>query len=450
MKKIIAAIFSVILTLSISLTAFAAGAAEVALNASTSRLKQGATVTVSVSIKNSDAFKSMGLTFTYDKNIFEFVSGEWTLPDALLSDANADTAAVALKSATDRQGEVFKLTLKAKEDAPIASQIIKIGYVAKNGSAEVAGGSAQTTVKIVCKAHNLSNWSVTKAPTCELSGKQERKCTVSGCDFTEAADISALGHKYGSWVVIKAATCTEKGSKQSVCATCGKAKTEATAVIGHNFETPILVKEATISSTGLMEGKCKNCGSTTSQIIPCGAKDEKAGISFETSEGVFASGTVISTEVLTEGSSKYSAVAEALQEVSGKLKAFNIKATLNGSEVNPNGIVKTTFNIPEGFGKNVAVYSIASDGTKQTVESLLSEDGKTVTAEISQLGTYAVCDLDELPQVIQPDAEAPADANPTDEKASNDSVWLIIAAIIVIIAIALVIIVITKKKKADK
>ena len=77
------------------------------------------------------------------------------------------------------------------------------------------------------------------------------------------------------------------GTQERKCSTCGAAESRATKALGHDFENPTIVKEATISSTGLKEGKCKRCGETTSEVIPCTAKDDATGAIFEADAGVF-------------------------------------------------------------------------------------------------------------------------------------------------------------------
>ncbi len=266
MKKIFAMVLCIILMLSLSVTAFAAGT-EVTLTPSATSVTQGENVTFSLAINGTDSYKSMSLTFKYDSKAFEIVKGEWKVQDSVLADVNTEKniAAVALKAATNKAGEVFTFVLKAKADAEISSQTVSVDYVVKNGSTEVAKATATKTVKITCKTHTFGDWKVTTAATCDKEGKQERTCTA--CGFVESKTDKALGHKYGAYAETKAATCTDKGVQTATCSVCKKTTTKAINALGHDVELAV-VTEATATTEGLKEGVCKTCGETISEVIP--------------------------------------------------------------------------------------------------------------------------------------------------------------------------------------
>lgn len=592
MKKIISLLVCLALMFSLSISAFAAGSAQVNSNSSANVVKLGDTITVTVSLKDSAPFKSMALTPNYDKNVFEMVSGEWLLTGATLADFNGTSAAIAYTPVVEKSGDIFKYVLKVKDNATLKNTTIKTDAVIKNGATTVESVAGSVTVKVICKNHtfgawnkvdsnnhkricsacdevetaihnwdngkitkaatckeagiktytctacnatktetiaktNSHNWSgykVTKEPTCTAAGTQTRTCSVCGetesqsvpatghsygawtttkeptctekgvetrkcskCSATETKDISALGHKFsnptvtkqptctetgiesgkctrcgaettntlkatghnfGSWKNDKSATCTEGGTQKRTCSKCNASETRKTNALGHDFENPTIVKEATISTTGLKEGKCKRCGETTSEVIPCSAKDENTGIVFEANEGVFAEGTQVTVEEIKQDSSVYESVKNILVETSDTFTLYNISAVLNGTEVQPNGEVTVTFNIPEGYGTDVAVYYIADDGNFEKLESTISEDGKTVSAKLTRFSNYAVCKLgtsdsantDVAPETTEQSTE------------SNNTLWIIIAIIAVVLiagAVATVIIVKNKKKNIN-
>ncbi len=296
------------------------------------------------------------------------------------------------------------------------------------------------TIKVL--GHSFSNPTVTKEPTCTETGVESGKCTR--CGETTTNTIKAKGHKFGNWKETKAATCTEKGIDERKCSACQTAETREVDALGHDFENPTVVKEATISSTGLMEGKCKRCGETTSEIIPCTAKDETTGTVFETEVGVFQEGTQMTVKKVESTDAVFETVKTALEEVSDKFEVFDISAVLNGTTVQPNGKVKVTFNIPEGFSKNIAIYFISIDGATEKINSSVDEDGKTITAELSHFSSYAIVDLEK--DTI---ADTNVDNNNTENN-SNMLIWIIIALSIVIIAGAVVTVVIIKKKKKSR
>lgn len=292
--------------------------------------------------------------------------------------------------------------------------------------------------------HSFSNPTVTKQPTCTETGIESGKCTR--CGQTTTNTIKAKGHKFGNWEDVKAATCTEGGTKERKCSACGTAETKATDALGHDFENPTIVKEPTISTTGLKEGKCKRCGEATSEVIPCSAKDETTGTVFEANEGVFAAGTELKVEEIKTDNPTYALAKNILKDVCGEFKLYNIAAVLNGAEAAPNGEVKTTFNIPDGFGKDIALYAVKADGTSEKIDCEISEDGKTLTAKLSALGDYAICKLGESKNTDNNTAEDGI-ALEKPEK-SNTALYIITAVCAVVLIGGVAVFIIIKKKKS--
>lgn len=286
--------------------------------------------------------------------------------------------------------------------------------------------------------HAFSNPSITKQPTCMETGVESGKCTRCGQSTTNT--IKAKGHNFGSWSETKGATCTKGGTKERKCSNCDEIESRNTEALGHDFENPKIIKEATLSSTGLIEGKCKRCGETTSEVIPCGYTDSSTGITLEVNEGVFQEDTEIKIKVIKEEDTEFEKVKTALKEVSNKFIAYDISAICDNVVVHPNSTVTVSFKIPEGFGKNVAVFYISNEGISEKLESTISEDGKSISATLSHFSSYAVVELDAA------DTETNVD-NATDENSSN-TLWIIIAIIsVVVIAGAVSTIILIKKKK---
>ncbi len=122
--------------------------------------------------------------------------------------ADLETITVAGTAATCTEAGVED-TVKCKE----------CGYV-------VSGGGV-----IPAQGHKMSNWTQTKAPTCEDKGEETRNCTVCGKN-PETRSVAALGHKFGAWTVKTAATCTANGVETRTC-TCGKSETRDIAKTAH-------------------------------------------------------------------------------------------------------------------------------------------------------------------------------------------------------------------------
>ena len=215
--------------------------------------------------------------------------------------------------------------------------------------------------------------------------------------------------------------------------------------MGHDFENPTIVKAATISETGLKEGKCKRCGETTSEVIPCSAQDEATGTLFEANEGVFAAGTQLTVEEIKNDNPTFDSAKNILKDISGEFKLYNIAATLGGAETAPNGEVKARFNIPDGYGKDIALYLIKTDGTSEKVDCEISEDGKTLSAKLTALGDYAICKLGG--GETSTDTEDGA-ALEKPEK-NNTAVYIIIAVCAAVLIGGIAAVVAQKRKRLD-
>ncbi len=290
--------------------------------------------------------------------------------------------------------------------------------------------------------HSFSHPTVTKEPTCTESGTETGKC--SRCGQVTSNSIKATGHKFGAWENVKEATCKEGGTQKRVCSKCKAEETKATEALGHDFENPTIVKAATISETGLKEGKCKRCGETTSEVIPCSAQDEATGTLFEANEGVFAAGTQLTVEEIKTDNPTFDSAKNILKDISGEFKLYNIAATLGGAETAPNGEVKARFNIPDGYGKDITLYLIKTDGTSEKVNCEISEDGKTLSAKLTALGDYAICKLGG--GETSTDTEDGA-ALEKPEK-NNTVVYIIIAVCAAVLIGGIAAVVAAKKKKA--
>lgn len=291
--------------------------------------------------------------------------------------------------------------------------------------------------------HSFSNPTVTKQPTCTETGVESGKC--SRCGQETSNSIKATGHKFGAWEYVKEATCKEGGTQKRVCSKCKAEETKATEALGHDFENPTIVKAATISETGLKEGKCKRCGETTSEVIPCSAQDEATGTLFEANEGVFAAGTQLTVEEIKNDNPTFDSAKNILKDISGEFKLYNIAATLGGAETAPNGEVKARFNIPDGYGKDIALYLIKTDGTSEKVDCEISEDGKTLSAKLTALGDYAICKLGG--GETSTDTEDGA-ALEKPEK-NNTAVYIIIAVCAAVLIGGIAAVVAQKRKRLD-
>lgn len=498
MKKILALLISFILIFAISVPTFAAGTATAVINAS-NEIKREDTIEITISLKDCENYSSIYLVPTYDSDIFKYDSSEWMLKDFAMKDAKQASAIIAFDKDQTQNGDAYKIVLNVDKEAKVGNTTISIAYQIKNDAGELlVNKSASKTIEICCKDHTYEGandgWVVKTEPTCTTEGSKDRVCTTckkvetekvaaldhAYGDWTKSKDatctdkgeekrickndashietrpVDALGHSFGGWKVAKAATCTAKGTQERTCSVCKTVETRATKALGHVFESPVVVKEATLSSTGLMEGKCKNCGETTSQVVPCTAKDEKTGITVEAEEGVFTEGTTTDFSKIEKENEKYADVQNALADKSGKFDAYNIAFKNNGAAVAPNG--KFTLVMPADSSideDNLAVYYIDANNTASEKEFTVNSDG-TVSVEATETGIFVIADKSvagskaETNAVVdEPTTGDDADTADKDEKDGGSIWWLLILIAVLLIAAIVVVIIILKKKKEN-
>ena len=145
----------------------------------------------------------------------------------------------------------------------------------------------------------------------------------------------------------------------------------------------------------------------------------------ETAENVFPENTVVKVEEVQE-EKKIETVKEALKEVSKTFVAYEITATCENVSVQPDGKVKATFEIPEGYDlSKVAVFYVAPDGKFEKLQSTVNKETNTVVAELSHFSTYVVAETFEETdnEVLTTGGEK----NEDNDKGGNLVLWIVLA-----------------------
>ena len=284
MKKLLSFIICIILAACIAIPVSAAGV-NVSITSSSS-VAEGSNITFTVSLSGSAGATSGSVSVSFDDN-FELVSGEFLKSGARLSyfDPATNKGALTFDSATDMNGEYFKLVLRAKK-VMSAVQNVNISVELKNGASTVGNGSASKSVSIICSTHSFGTWqnlngtqhsrtcsvcghaetanhtwnsgTVTKQPTCKDTGVKTFTCTACGATKTEAI-AKTNNHSYGSWITTKAATCTAAGAQERTCSICGKKEIKSIVATGHSFGGWKVTKEATCTAGGIETRTCSKC-----------------------------------------------------------------------------------------------------------------------------------------------------------------------------------------------
>ena len=215
MKKVLTLILCVLLIGILTVPAFAAQSASMSVSASKNMLSRGDTFTVTVSTTAVENCTSGGFMFTYDKNVFEYVSGSALLSgfSAGVSTAAGNVAGYFMNGNATVQGGLFQITLRVKDTAPFGTYSISgtPSLTASDGAVSCGAGSA--VVKVACD-HSYSGWSDAG------NGKHSKTCSV-------CQDVQSLDHDWNGGTVTKPASCKEEGVMTLTCTTCSATKTEA-------------------------------------------------------------------------------------------------------------------------------------------------------------------------------------------------------------------------------
>ncbi len=154
---------------------------------------------------------------------------------------------------------------------------------------------------------------------------------------------------------------------------------------------------------------------------------ETEGAKLETEENVFPENTVVKVEMIEEDT-VIKTIKTALKEISETFVAYEITAFCDNVSVQPDGKVKATFDIPEGYDMSrVAVFYVAPDGTTEKLSSIVDKESGTVVAELSHFSTYVVAETDEVQE-----SETTGAIEETDEDKGGFPIWIIIVIVAVL------------------
>ena len=101
----------------------------------------------------------------------------------------------------------------------------------------------------------------------------------------------------------------------------------------------------------------------------------------------FPTGTAVKVEQITNAT-----VTQAMKTVAESFVAYEFTATREGAAIQPNGKLKVTFVIPDGFSEAVAVYYMAPDGKLTQLAVTVNANIRTVDVELEHFSTYILAD----------------------------------------------------------
>ena len=117
--------------------------------------------------------------------------------------------------------------------------------------------------------HEFSEWTETKAPTCDSYGVSERVCDKCGEKEQKMVQPSS-DHSFGEWETVSAPTCIGIGEKKRTCYVCKKTESRGLPfdINAHVFGEWITTIEPTITEAGQKEQACELCGIIERETIP--------------------------------------------------------------------------------------------------------------------------------------------------------------------------------------
>jgi len=141
-------------------------------------------------------------------------------------------------------------------------------------------------------------------------------------------------------------------------------------------------------------------------------EDSTTGVKVESEEGVIGETLTLAVEILIADTEAANLIMSALDDISTKFVAYNIKLLENGVEMQPNGTFKIHLPIPEGFDiTKIAIYYVNDNGERFEIASEVL--GDMLIFETDHLSYYVIAEKN----VVKND-----DLVKNDDVVNNDNV----------------------------
>ena len=260
--------------------------------------------------------------------------------------------------------------------------------------------------------HNLSEYKITKAPTCTAKGVKTGECTR--CSYTVNQDIDKIPHTEVTLKAVKA-TCTKQGKTDGKkCSVCGKvtAEQESIPALGHNLSKYKITKKPTCTAKGVKTGECTRCSYTVNQDIDktphtevtlkavkatCTKSGKTAGKKCSVCDKIIVAQQTVAalghkekvkviTTATTQANGKISTVCETCNKNLGEQRVYRISSiTLSSTEYVYDGKVKTPTVRVVDYNKDTLVkdkdYTVTYEKSRKNI-------GK-YSAKIKFIGRYS-------------------------------------------------------------
>lgn len=292
----------------------------------------------------------------------------------------------------------------------------------------------QETIKAT--GHNWSDWTVEKEATCTEAGTETRSCQT--CHQNETQEIKATGHTWGEELRIEP-TETTSGKVYKVCSVCGKEEIikilPATGTDAKVDEVNNSLEEiqnaidggasaaeqkdtinsaadtlTSVDNTELLKREDAMETVTKVEELVVEANDNvKETVVDSDTEGVDVKGAALTAAEAAKTAEAGQILASRLsvkeseksyEDLGTDTHALSIQMdvvdTANGnavvtSDVEPAAPLQITVPVPEKLqGRNLTLIHVKDDGTTETLQTTLNEDGTKVTFATPSLSDFVL------------------------------------------------------------
>ncbi len=359
MKRILAAMLSVMLILTSGIFAGAADAFAVSIQSLTD-IEPGTTVDVAVTLKNNPGVAYIKLTLTASDgltiNDVAFTDGGLVVQDKIGEDGKTVVISADAVSNVTRE-EFFTLSVTVAEDAA-AEQTITGKFADRDPVLDQNMDNIDCTIEaatIAVKApehvHDYVEDATTAVDaTCTTEGKTADKVCSSCGDIVSGTVIPMLDHTEDEGVVEPEPTETTEGVKTFTCTVCGATRTESIPMLDHTH----------VYADTLTAGE-----KTHWYACACNAKKDEVAHTWVAGEKTDATCTV-------NGSQAYSCVCGAT-----KTEPIVAKHTYSNAVITPATCTEA--------GKETITCSVCGNTVTETIPALGHNFGKwTVVTEATE------------------------------------------------------------------
>ena len=209
MRKLIIALMMLALCLNLTSGVWAA---EAKLDIPDVAAQPGQTVYVALVLTDSVVGDSLGVTYSYDKNILRAVpnSSTWGSAGMLANFSREDSGVWAVDGARDLKGTVCVLAFRVNDGVTLTETTVSATVTVKNDAESVGTFTASGRIYAICD-HSYGQW--------QSEGAQLHSHVCSKC-----GDKQSQSHTWDEGVITDHPTDTKKDLQTFTCRICGGTK----------------------------------------------------------------------------------------------------------------------------------------------------------------------------------------------------------------------------------